>query len=146
MVHWYPLHSRAFSAARRLVLSIHIFTLQSRANASLIHSIHVNIFTPFARMVATKCFMYVMFLWMTVQLETGIGGVKSLKIRGGVKILNFQPLKLTPFYRDSIETRQFRGPKVQVFEGQLSGRVPPPLYRSVRFEPPLSQFLIQVED
>ena len=42
MVHWFPLHSRVSSAARRLVLSIHIFTWQSRANASLIHSIHAN--------------------------------------------------------------------------------------------------------
>ena len=45
-------------------------------------------------------------------LETGIGGVKSPKIRGGVKILNFEgPLKLTPFHRDSIENRQFGGQK-----------------------------------
>ena len=32
----------------------HIFTWQSRANASLIHSIHTNTFTPFTRMEATK--------------------------------------------------------------------------------------------
>ena len=38
----FPIHSRAFSATRRLVLSIHIFTWQSQANASLIRSIHAN--------------------------------------------------------------------------------------------------------
>ena len=42
------------SAARRLVLSIHIFTWQSLANPSLIHSIHANTFTPLTRIVATK--------------------------------------------------------------------------------------------
>ena len=48
------------------------------------------------------------------------------KLEGGVKILNFQgPLKLTTFYRDSIENHQLGGSKVQVFEGQLSGQVPP---------------------
>ena len=35
-------------------MSIHIFTRQSRPNASLIHSIHPNTFTPFTRIVATK--------------------------------------------------------------------------------------------
>ena len=37
------------SATRRLVLAIHSFTWQSRANASLIHSIHTNTFTLFTR-------------------------------------------------------------------------------------------------
>ena len=61
-------------------------------------------------------------------LETGIGGVKSPKIRGGVKILNFQgPLKLTPFYRDSIENRQFRGQKSKFSRGNFRGEFPPPL-------------------
>ena len=36
------------------ILSMDTFTWQSRANASLIHSIHANTFTPFRRMVATK--------------------------------------------------------------------------------------------
>ena len=37
-------------------------------------------------------------------------GVKSPKISGGVKILNFRgSLNLTPFYRDSIENPQFGG-------------------------------------
>ena len=68
------------------------------------------------------------WIWPSfTRLETVIGGVKSPKIRGRANILNFQgPLKLTPFYRDAIENRQFWGSKVQVFEGQLSGRVPPP--------------------
>ena len=43
-----------FSEVGRLVLSIQIFTWQSRANASLIRSTHENIFTPLTRKVATK--------------------------------------------------------------------------------------------
>ena len=59
-----------------------------------------------------------------VSLETGIGGVKSPKIRGGVKILNFRGCRnLTLFYRVSIENPQFGGSKVQALQGQLSGRV-----------------------
>ena len=54
MLHWSLLHSRGFCEARRLVLSIHKLTWQSRANASPIHSIHANTFTPFTRIVATK--------------------------------------------------------------------------------------------
>ena len=46
IVHEYPLRSWVFSVASRLFLSIHMFTWQSRANASLIHSIHANTFTP----------------------------------------------------------------------------------------------------
>ena len=51
-----PLHSRffCFFAARRLILSIHMFTWQLWVNASLIHSIHANTFTLFTRIVATK--------------------------------------------------------------------------------------------
>ena len=60
-------------------------------------------------------------------LETGIGGVKSPKIRGGVKILNFQgPLNLTLFYRDSIENHQFVGQKCQFSRGNFRGEFPPP--------------------
>ena len=36
------------------VVHSHIFAWQSQANASLIHSIHAKIFTPFTRIVATK--------------------------------------------------------------------------------------------
>ena len=62
------------------------------------------------------------------QLETGIGGVKSPKIRGGVKILNFQgPLNLTLFYRDSIDIRQFGGQKSKFSRGNFRGEFPPPL-------------------
>ena len=61
-------------------------------------------------------------------LETGIGGVKSPKIRGGVKISNFQgPLKFTPFYRDSIENRQFGGQNSKSSRGNFRGEFPPPL-------------------
>ena len=64
----------------------------------------------------------------TRSLETGIGGVKSPKIRGGVKILNFQgPLKLTPFYRDSIESPKFGGQKSKSSRGNFRGEFPPSL-------------------
>ena len=44
-----------------------------------------------------------------------------------MKILNFQgPLKLTPFYRDSIENRQFRGQKSKFSRGNFRGEFPPP--------------------
>ena len=59
-------------------------------------------------------------------------GVKSLKIRGGVKIFNFQgPLKLTPFYRDSKENRKFRGQKSKFSRGNFRGEFTPP--SSVRY-------------
>ena len=49
-----------------------------------------------------------------------------------MKILNFQgPLKLTPFYRDSIENRQFRGQKSKSSRGNFRGEFPPP--SSVRY-------------
>ena len=53
---------------------------------------------------------------LAFKLETMIGGrgVKSPQIRGG----------LTPFYRESREILQLG---VRVFEGQLSGRPPPPI-------------------
>ena len=35
-------------------MSILIFPWKSQANASLVHSIHANTFTPFTRIVATK--------------------------------------------------------------------------------------------
>ena len=65
MVHWFPLHSWVFFRNKKarfghshihlaIVLAIHIFTWQSRANASLIHSIHANRFTPFTRIMATR--------------------------------------------------------------------------------------------
>ena len=53
MVLWFPF--LFFLATRRLVLSIYVFTWQSQVNASLIHLIHTNTFTPFTRIVATKC-------------------------------------------------------------------------------------------
>ena len=47
---------------------------------------------------------------------------------GGVKILNLQgPLKLTPFYRDSIEDCQFGGEKSKSSRGNFRGEFPPPL-------------------
>ena len=61
-----------------------------------------------------------------IRLETGIGGVKSPKIRGGVTILNFQgPLTLTPFYRDSIENCHFGGQKSKPSRGNFRGEFPP---------------------
>ena len=65
-------------------------------------------------------------------LETGIGGVKSPQIRGGVKILNFQgPLNLTLLYRDSTENRQFGGQKSKFSRGNFRSEFPPP--SSVRY-------------
>ena len=56
-----------------------------------------------------------------------MGGIKSPKIRGVVKILNFQgPLKLTPFYRDSIENRQFGGQKSKSSKSNFRGEFLPP--------------------
>ena len=73
-----------------------------------------------------------------LKLETGIGGVKSPIIRGGVKILNFQgPLKLTPFYRVSIENRQFGGQKSKFSRGNFRGEFPP-LYLQYFLTPPIS--------
>ena len=61
-------------------------------------------------------------------LESGIGGgVKSPKIRGGVKILNFRgSLNLAPFYRDSIENPQFGGQKFKLSKDNFRGEFPPP--------------------
>ena len=60
------------------------------------------------------------------------GGVKSPKIRGGVKIFNFRgSLNLTPFYRDSIENPQFGGQKSKLSKDNFRGEFPPP--SSVRY-------------
>ena len=56
---------------------------------------------------------------------------KPPKIRGGLKSQPSGPLKLTPFCRDFFRNSPIWGSKVQVFAGQLSGRVPPP--SSVRY-------------
>ena len=65
-------------------------------------------------------------------METGIGGgVKSPKIRRGVKILNVEFPQIDCFLQRFFRTSPIWGSKVQVFEGQLSGRVPPP--SSVRY-------------
>ena len=66
------------------------------------------------------------------KLETGTGGVKSPKNRGGVKILNFEgPLKLTHFYRDSIENRQLGGQKSKPSRGNFRASSPPSSVRYV---------------
>ena len=66
-------------------------------------------------------------------LETGIGVVKSPKIRGGGE--NFElsraRLKLTPFYSDSTENRQFGGQKSKSSSDNFRGEFPPP--SSVRY-------------
>ena len=83
----------------------------------------------------------VQYVFLVGNLETGIGGVKSPKIRGGGwKFWIFRgpwiwPFSTERFYRKS----PIWGSKVQVFEGQLSGRVPPPLAFGT-FWPPLSRF------
>ena len=73
--------------------------------------------------------------------DRGGGGVKSPETRGGVKISNFQqPLKLTPFYRDSIENRQFGGVKSPSLRGATFGlSSPPSSVRYVLTPPPLSR-------
>ena len=59
-------------------------------------------------------------------------GVKSPKIRGGVKILNFQgPPKLTAFYKDPIEYSQFGGQKSKSSRGNFRGEFPPSSFRYV---------------
>ena len=66
------------------------------------------------------------------RLETGIGGVKSPKIRGGVKFLNFQgPLKLTPFYRDFYRKSPIWGSKSPNLRVITFGASSPP--SSVRY-------------
>ena len=68
-----------------------------------------------------------------MKLETGIAGVKFRKLEGG-KFLNFQgPLKLTPFYRDSIENRRFGGSKSKSSRGNFQGEFPTPGWHSVPF-------------
>ena len=65
-------------------------------------------------------------------LETGIGGVKSPKIRGGVKIFKFRGSRnLTLFCRDSIENPQFGGQKSKLSKEDFRGEFPPP--SSVRY-------------
>ena len=58
---------------------------------------------------------------------------------GGVEILDFQrPLKLTPFYRDSIENCQFVGQNSKSSRGNFRCESPPPLAFGA-FWPPLSR-------
>ena len=65
------------------------------------------------------------------KLETGIGG-KSPKIRGGGKFWIFRGPWNWPL---STEYRQFGGQKSKLSRGNFRGELPP-LYRSVRFDPP----------
>ena len=77
-------------------------------------------------------------LWAAFSFGDRDRGVKSPKIRGGVKILNFQgPLKLTSFYRDSIENRQFGGQKSKSSRGNFRGEFPPPLAFGTFLTPPI---------
>ena len=74
-----------------------------------------------------------------LNLETGIGGGKSPKIRGGVKILNFGgSLNLALFYRDSTENPQFGGQTSKLSKDNFRGEFPPPLAFGT-FWPPLSR-------
>ena len=64
------------------------------------------------------------------------GGVKSPKIRGGLKILTFQgSLNLTLFYRDSKENPQFGGPKSKLSKDNFRGELPPSSVRYVLTPP-----------
>ena len=89
------------------------------------------------------CFFCVRFPSFCKDLGVGDrdrGGVKSPKIRGGVKIFNFQGhLKLTPFYRDSIEIANL-GAKSPSLRGATFGASSPPPLAFGTFSPPLSRF------
>ena len=76
-------------------------------------------------------------------LEIGIGGVKFPKIKGGGGE-NFEfprAPEIDPFLQRFYRKSSVWASKVQVFEGQLSGRVPssPPSVRYVLPPPPLSR-------
>ena len=60
MVHWFPLHSRIIFPEQKGSFCVLSSTWQSRANASLMHSIHANTFTPFTRILATKVQTYLL--------------------------------------------------------------------------------------
>ena len=91
-------------------------------------------FMNFAHFREFWCFFLGKTSTIHISLETGIGGVKSPKIRGGVKILSFQgPLKLTPFYRVSIDNRQFGGQKSKFSRGNFRASSPPPPLAFGRF-------------
>ena len=65
--------------------------------------------------------------YLQLKLETGIGGVKSPKIRGGGKILNFRgSLNLTLFYRDSMEKILNLGVRSPSFARTTFGASSPP--------------------
>ena len=53
MVHGFPLHLQGLLQQDGLCFPIRIFIRKQRENASFIHSIHANTFTPFTRVVAT---------------------------------------------------------------------------------------------
>ena len=59
--------------------------------------------------------------------ETGIGGFKSPKIRGGENFEFPGAPEIDPFLQSFSRKSPIWRSKVQVFEGQLSGRVPTPL-------------------
>ena len=70
------------------------------------------------------------------------GGVKSPKIRGGVKIFKiFGALILTPSYRDSRENPQFGGRKYKSSRGNFRGEFPAPLAFGtfLHFDPRVTQ-------
>ena len=75
------------------------------------------------------------------KLETGIRGVKSPKIREGVKILDFRgSLTLTLFYRDSIENPQFGSQKSKLSKDNFRAEFTPSSVRYVLTPPiPVSE-------
>ena len=70
----------------------------------------------------------------TIFLETG---VKSPKIIGCENFEFSGVPEFDPFLQRFSRKASIWGSKVQTFQGQLSGRVPPPLERSVLFDPPI---------
>ena len=67
------LHSRFFCSKKARFFHSHAHLVNTRADASLIHSIHANIFTPCTRIVATKVVTAIMrfydVLWRFLTLH-----------------------------------------------------------------------------
>ena len=64
------------------------------------------------------------------------GGSNLRKLEGGWKLWISRAPEIDPFLQRFYRKSSIWGPKVQVIEGQLSGRVPPPPLAFVTFWPP----------
>ena len=71
-------------------------------------------------------------VWGQMGVRMNLLGLDTPKMKGGVKILNFQgALKLTPFYRNSRENRQL-GVKSPSLQGPTFGASSPPSWSPIR--------------